>query len=291
MVASDNEIYQQASTLFHRGDWSGARKLMLYLYEKSSDPAARLQAILALVTPINHKNISEAITYCDEGLLLAKSLNLVGETAYLKSVKAYSLTIKASPMIHQMGLLNLPPGWFEFSLEVEQKEYTSLKTQADGLLKGMRRLIDEAELTGRSLPNKSTLAHVLMFKGQALSQEFLLLQLLWLKDLRFKKLLRFLKLNPMFFQPKEVQEKIRQSLVITKSTFLESAKLFQESSDYSNAGYSLYNLANRLRGFRAAKFLKQALKLAQEANDAVLTSQCERLAKEIPGYALFKFVL
>lgn len=289
MDVSDNEKFNAAYSQYQQGNYKMAQSSILDIYRTTKSDLTKLQCIMGLVAPINHENPDETINYCNEGITLAEGFKRIGEFSYLRACKGYMLIIKASPKAHRQGELTLAPGWFGFSLETEKQEYDKLNNEVEALFKGMTRLLDQGEKVAVDLPKKSYLAHILTFKGLALSQKYLILQLMAIKEFRFKKLTKWFRFNLFLLKNKTTKIKLLNIRREFKEAFLKSYKIFIEQADITNAGYALYNLANSLRGFLSIRFLRRAERLARKSKDNTLLIMCGKLGAKITGYSFLKF--
>lgn len=288
MAYTEDDLYQIAHIHYNAGRVEMARKIMLRLYQATERPDIRLKALMAIVVPLNHVEPDKTISLCDEGLALAKSLGSRDETAYLSATKGYALQIKALKLVHKMGEYTLPPGWFAFSNETEKQKYETLKSQAEGFMKGKNRLFHDAETIARDLNDPRITGHVLMMKGEASGSEFYIVGLASTSKMRFRRFIKHVHIFPRLFFRGEQWVAVKKNMNETKRAFLESAKAFIECKDYSNAGYSLYNLANQNRGFSSAMYIVKAERLAKQVNDIVLQKQCASIRGHLIGYYLFK---
>lgn len=195
----------------------------------------------------------------------------------------------------------MPPGWFGFGLESEEKEYAELTKQieandrdADALTSAAR---DIAEKAGVG----TTIAQILMCMGTMAFQRYMSLKVdglpsrihvpQWLLTR-----LRECSLDECVLYDGQTRHQLRTLVAQCEERYLEAVKVLQNAGDDFLEAYAYYNLANNLRSMyrlgSASKYLRRARSLAVKQDNKQLLTSIPHLEKSIrlknrdtPNYA------
>jgi hypothetical protein len=182
----------------------------------------------------------------------------------------------------------MAPGWFAFSLERDEKRWTDLTTQIDGINMEADLLIASALKICDDANDKDAKGRVLMSAAAIAFQRYLNVKLdalpssipvpSWLLTrLRERCLYEYILYDA------NTRHRMRRLVGENEARFLEAVQLFMEAGEEEMAGYAYYNLANNLRSAyqfgEASLHLNAARNIAEKYSNETLL-QGTRVLKE-----------
>jgi hypothetical protein len=243
----------------------------------------------------------ELLQVCTVAIESAERLADAKNQALFMATKAeYLVTFSGLFQFPARKRLRMPPGWFAFGLEREEKEYTELTEQ----IEANDRKADAFASAARNIAEKAgvgTVAHVLMCMGTMAFQRYMSRKLDGLPSrIRVPQWLlprlRECRLDEYVLYDTETRRQVRTLVAQCEERYLEAVKVLQNAGDDFLESYAYYNLANNLRSMyrlgSASKYLKQARALAEKRDNEQLLKSIHHLEKSIrlknrdtPNYA------
>ena len=303
MDEAETAKFRAAEERWQSGNVKDGARIHFDLCLNGQDPRIRLRSAMVLLDRLKFPQApQEILQVCTVAIESAERLADTKNQALLMAKKAECLvTLNGLSLIPARNRLRMPPGWFGFGLEGEEKEYAELTKQIEANDKDADSLVSTARDIAERAGDDATLAHVLMCMGTMALQRYMSRKLDCLPS-RIRvpgwllSRLRECRLDGYVLYDSQTRHQLRTLAAECEERYLEAVGILQKASDEFLEAYAYYNLANNLRSMyrlgSASKYLRQAQALAEKQDNEQLLKSIHHLEKSIrlknrdtPNYA------
>ncbi len=291
---SEESKLKEARRLVYANENEKAKPLLLELYG-SKNPAIRLDAILILITILNHLTENDKlIEIANTGIEIASSLGKEGVRILLLAKKSVFLLLMLGFLISRQRNLTLAAGvfkWIDFSLERDKKEFEAILAKRKQLEKEIKDLevsiLESLELNiGHYLRG-----HILAILGDFYSSKFFNNQMDLMIGGRIKSkigniyLIRRWNLDKYILYNKKGRKEIKEVKDKCIYFFKKAIAEFEAGNMGGDMAHACYNLAVKFKLMynfnEAKKFLDKARSLAETNNEKIVLNQIDLFQKEL----------
>ncbi len=300
----EKDKLKNALAYISSGKRGEARKLLLDIYQQTSNDNFKLQSILGLVVipkPNPLATNKELIKICEDGMSIAYKLKDYVTQAYLMARKAGYLLDDVSIYIYRRKNINLALDWIDFSLESDRDKFYELTKNIEDNEKQAETLFKKATQIAEQNNRKDVKANILMFLGGSYGTKWLNYKMEHFlkssKRAKFSKcyLLRRFNLDNYLIFSRKDRKKIKKYKQLCIKNLLEAIELSNSIGDEINEAHALFDLVIQLKtmySFRKArKYLRQAKIIAKKHNNTGLLTRINEMEKiiraknkDIPNY-------
>lgn len=291
---SDKEKLNKARTLFERGDYPEARKLLEGITTK--EPAIRLNILSALIGVLDHVSENDKLlAVANEGIEIATKVGNDEMRSYFLGKRSFFLLSELSSMIYRQSNLMLSARvfqWIEFSLKKDKDEYEALSKKRVELEQEIESVIEAVVKDAEQAINHSFRGYQFSSIGDAYSTKYLVDKLDYQEGGRIKSkianlyVVRRWNLDRYLYRP-EVRRKIDKSRNRCIAYFEKSIREFKLAGQKSEQAHSIYNLAAKTLLFndfrRTKRLLAEARAMAESISEKRLLEKIEYLEKRVAG--------